>query len=49
MGLGEKGLGHHAKKSVKWAGWVRGGIIVIGQGCDMFVREKVERQMEQKS
>lgn len=30
-----------ARKSVKWAGWVRGGLIVIGHGWDMFVREKV--------
>jgi len=30
MGLGEKGWGHLARKSVKWVGWISGGLIVIG-------------------
>jgi hypothetical protein len=42
MGLGENGCGQRAKKSVKWAGWVWGGLIVMGQGWDIFVREKME-------
>ncbi len=42
MGLGERGWGHLARKSVKWAGWVNGGLIVMGQGWEMFVSEESE-------
>jgi hypothetical protein len=32
MGPGVKDWGQRARKSVKWAGLERGGLIVIGQG-----------------
>jgi len=43
MGPGVKDWGQRVKKSVKWTGLERGGLIVIGQGWEILVREKLGR------